>query len=97
MLTHNISLLGKRESNEDQHFIFVNLNNIDTEKRDINLFAVFDGHGGKDVSKYLKENLPNYFTSKIQKFNILDTVKFKKYIVKVFNHIQINLEKHVYL
>ena len=93
MLTHNISLLGKRESNEDQHFIFVNLNNIDTEKRDINLFAVFDGHGGKDVSKYLKENLPNYFTSKIQKFNILDTVKFKKYIVKVFNHIQINLEK----
>ena len=93
MITHNISLLGKRESNEDQHYIFINLNGEKDNLRDINLFAIFDGHGGKDVSKYLKENLPNYFTSKILKFNILDTKKFRKYIDKVFNHIQINLEK----
>ena len=93
MITHNISLIGKRESNEDQHFILINLNNNSEDFRDINLFAIFDGHGGKEVSKYLKDNLPNYFTSKIARFNILDTNKFKKYIVKVFDHIQINLER----
>ena len=71
MITHNISLLGKRESNEDQHYIFINLNGENDKLRDINLFAIFDGHGGKDVSKYLKENLPNYFISRIMKFKLI--------------------------
>ena len=31
------------------------------------IFAVFDGHGGKAVSKYLKENLPQFFVNKFTK------------------------------
>jgi serine/threonine protein phosphatase PrpC len=93
MITHTISLLGLRDSNEDQHEVFINLNNENSEFKDINFFAVFDGHGGKDVSKYLKENLPNYFTNKYIKYHITNSIKFKKYIEKVFDHIQIKLEK----
>ena len=93
MITHTISLLGLRDSNEDQHEVFINLNNENSEFKDINFFAVFDGHGGKDVSKYLKDNLPNYFTNKYIKYNISSATKFKKYIEKVFDHIQIKLEK----
>jgi serine/threonine protein phosphatase PrpC len=57
---------GKRESNEDQHFIFSNLDGKDCDKNCINMIGVFDGHGGKLVSKYLKENLPDYFTKKFK-------------------------------
>ena len=93
MITHTISLLGLRDSNEDQHEVFINLNNENTEYKDINLFAVFDGHGGKDVSKFLKDNLSTYFTSNFMKYDISNTCKFKKYIEKVFDHLQIKLEK----
>ena len=93
MITHTISLLGHRDSNEDQHEVFINLNNSNDEYKQVNFFGVFDGHGGKDVSKYLKETLPTYFTTKYIKNNISNQGKFKKYIEKVFNHIQIKLEK----
>lgn len=93
MITHTISLLGHRDSNEDQHEVFINLNGEDSEYKSINLFAVFDGHGGKEVSKYLKDNLPPYFTSNYTKYDINNTNDFKKYIEKVFDHIQIKLER----
>ena len=93
MITHTISLLGHRDSNEDQHEVFINLNNSNSEYKDINLFAVFDGHGGKDVSKFLKENLSAYFISTYMKYDITNTVECKKYIEKVFDHLQIKLEK----
>ena len=70
MITHNISLLGKRESNEDQHYIFINLNGENDKLRDINLFAIFDGHGGKDVSKYF---LPTGFYNS-WKFTIMSSL-----------------------
>lgn len=91
MITHSISLLGKRDSNEDQHDIFIKNNN--DEYRKINYFGVYDGHGGKDVSKFLKDNLKTYFISKYNNFDIHDCNKCKKYIEKVFNHLQIKLEK----
>ena len=99
MITHTISLLGHRESNEDQHEIFENLNNENENEnenkkyKNINLYAIFDGHGGKDVSKYLKDNMATYFTSNYMKFNINNTTEFKKYIEKVFDHLQIKLER----
>ena len=67
MSTYKIStysLQGRRERNEDQHFTILNINNKNKKINKINLVCIFDGHGGKDVSKYLKYNLPPYFLKK---------------------------------
>lgn len=70
MKVYSHSLQGKRESNEDQHSTILNLNNDNKEMNNINFLGVYDGHGGKTVSKYLKENLPNYFIKKFKKIFI---------------------------
>ncbi len=93
MIIHSISLIGKRESNEDHHTIFLNLNNSDQKYNPINLFSVFDGHGGKDISKYLSNNLSEYFTSKYNEFHTQSTNDIKKYIEKVYDHVELKLEK----
>lgn len=79
---------GKRESNEDQHFIFTNLDGKDIEKNCINMFGVFDGHGGKLVSKYIKENLPGFFIKKFKDNLFSKSDKFSKYVNKVFDLLQ---------
>ena len=61
------SLQGKRDSNEDQHIHIINLTGENSELNPINLLGVFDGHGGKAVSKYLKENLPQFFINRFKK------------------------------
>jgi len=82
---------GKRESNEDQHFIFSNLDGKYSDKNCINMIGVFDGHGGKLVSKYLKENLPDYFTKKFKDNLFSKPEKFSKYVNKVFDTLQTKL------
>jgi serine/threonine protein phosphatase PrpC len=57
-------------------------------------FAVFDGHGGKAVSKYLKENLPVYFMKKFDKNIFVKPDKFSKYVNKVYDLMQDNLKKN---
>ena len=64
------SLQGKRDSNEDQHSIILNLDGSNKEMNNINFLGVFDGHGGKLVSKYLKDILPIYFVKKFKKIFI---------------------------
>ena len=61
MKIYSHSLQGKRDSNEDQHVHIMNLNGENKEQNSINFLGVFDGHGGKKVSKYLKDNLPISF------------------------------------
>jgi serine/threonine protein phosphatase PrpC len=58
------TLQGKRESNEDQHVGILNIDNKIPNINPINLICVFDGHGGKLVSKFLKLNLPKYIFKK---------------------------------
>lgn len=95
MKIQSYSLQGKRPSNEDQHYHFLNMDNHDKKLNPINFFGVFDGHGGKMVSKYLKKQLPKYFLSKINKKIFHDTRTTTKYIKTVFNGIQDNLSsKH---
>ena len=83
MKTYSYSLQGRRNQNEDTHFAF---NNIDGKINDLNkisLLCVFDGHGGKNVSKYLKNNLPLHL---LKKYDI-DIYNIKNNAIKFFNHI----------
>src|SRR5437868_10417694 len=53
--TYLASLQGHRESNEDAEYIFENLDGHDINSNLINIYAIFDGHGGSEVSKYLEQ------------------------------------------
>lgn len=88
------TLQGRRDANEDTHIIFENLNKKYKNKAKLNIYGVFDGHGGKLVSKYLKENIPSYFTYKNCEKNFIDKPTAVKYLKKVFDKIEDNLEKH---
>ena len=82
MNVYSASLKGKRLKNEDKHVIILNANKQMRKLLPINLFAVFDGHGGDHVSSYLADNLPlQLMTSNVFPFN-------KKYVYGVFDKIQ---------
>ena len=91
----SFSLQGKRDSNEDQHISILNLNNTNTNINSVNFIGVFDGHGGKLVSKYLKTNLPKYILKKTdiniyqQKSNITS-----RFFAKLFDKLQDDLKKN---
>jgi serine/threonine protein phosphatase PrpC len=84
MNIHVVSLKGKRDQNEDKHNIILNIDGKDNSIRDVNFFGLYDGHGGKFVSKFLSEKLPNFFLSKKQAQYPLQ----KKYITDVYKFIQ---------
>lgn len=95
MKTHSVSLIGKRSSNEDKHKIIVNLDNKDNKFANINFFGVYDGHGGKDISKYLESNYHKYFLGKYMETELANLNKSKKYFNKIHNHIQGKLENYL--
>lgn len=72
-----VSLKGERDSNEDNHNIIV-----DGDLK-IKYYAVYDGHGGKFVSKFLSDNLPAFFTDKRTKYPLSN-----KYVNDVYDGIQ---------
>lgn len=80
---HSVSLKGKRNQNEDKHNVILNIDNKDPEKAPINYFGVYDGHGGKFVSKFLAKNLSNFFVDKRVQYPLK-----KKYIHTVYEHLQ---------
>lgn len=88
MKVYSHSLQGKREANEDQHVHFLNLNGENDEYNSINFFGVFDGHGGKLVSKYLKETMPQFFLSKFKKNLYIKDETASKYFIKVYELLQ---------
>jgi serine/threonine protein phosphatase PrpC len=97
MEKYSYSLQGRRESNEDQHICLLNLNNnseITSNNCSINFFGVFDGHGGKGVSKYLKDNILNYFAAPIHNklYNSKDKLIIQ-YFIDAFNHLNKKLQK----
>lgn len=65
---YTVSLKGIRNQNEDKHDVILNINGKDTGKTDINYFGVYDGHGGKFVSKFLTKHLPPILTNKNLKY-----------------------------
>lgn len=97
MSINSYSTIGRRQSNEDQHFSMLNKNS--PKKKNIlpiNLVCVFDGHGGKAISKYLKDNLPNLILKKTKSMSIFSDKKsiIGYYFSKLFDTIQNNLKKN---
>jgi len=95
MKVYSCSLQGKRPTQEDQHISVLNLDGINPLFNNINILGVFDGHGGKKVSQYLKDSLPPFFLSKFDKNIYNNDDMFIAYINNVYNSLQNNLkEKH---
>lgn len=89
MFFHCISLTGNREKNEDEIIALLNFNKETSNKlHDVNMFCVFDGHGGGELSKFLKDKYVDYLLNKriIDKFNKSKTCN--KSIVNIYNFIQ---------
>lgn len=82
------SLKGVRTTNEDTHDVILNLDN---GIGNVNFFCLFDGHGGNEVSQYLKKYMPKFFVNDVIKYPIK-----KQYVVKVYDHIQKALKAHEY-
>jgi serine/threonine protein phosphatase PrpC len=93
-MIQSFSLQGKRDSNEDQHIGVINLANTDKTINPVNFIAVFDGHGGKLVSKYLKTNMAKYILKKTD-VNIYDqkSAITSRFFSKLFDKIQDDLIK----
>ena len=61
MNIHYTSVKGRRNSNEDKHTIILNINKASDKLNAVNLFGIYDGHGGSKVSEYLADNIPTYY------------------------------------
>jgi serine/threonine protein phosphatase PrpC len=85
---YHASLLGKRPTNEDEELIIINKDGKQPSLNKINYYAIFDGHGGSKVSKFLKDTLAVYFMKKNVKYP-LD----KKNIKTLFANLQSKLLK----
>jgi serine/threonine protein phosphatase PrpC len=83
MNVHSVSLKGRRPQNEDKHDIVLNINGNRKNLQPINLFAVYDGHGGKEVSEFIFSNLSKYFVDKRVSYPLS-----RKYVTDVFDHMQ---------
>lgn len=95
MKVFSYSLQGRRNTQEDQHIAILNIDGNNEDMNNINFFGVFDGHGGKKVSHYLRNNLPSFFTTKFKKNIFIKNEAFTKYTNQVYDLLQNNLkEKH---
>jgi serine/threonine protein phosphatase PrpC len=61
MIIYYTSVKGRRETNEDKHNIVLNLDGSSKKCNAVNLFGIYDGHGGPLVSEYLHKNIPKYY------------------------------------
>ena len=92
-MIYSHSLKGRRDQNEDEHFIYNNLDGKSKSGAKVCYLSVCDGHGGKLVSKFLKKNLPKFFITKNLENIYIDRKKSINYFKKVFNLTQKNLEE----
>jgi serine/threonine protein phosphatase PrpC len=83
MNIHYTTVKGRRETNEDRHTIILNLNNLSKKINAINLFGIYDGHGGSYISEYLSENIPTYYC-----YPHLKTPFSKEYHTTIFEELQ---------
>ena len=89
MNIHYTTVKGRRDENEDNHNIILNIDGKNKELAPINYFGIYDGHGGSYVSDFLKKNMPSYYCNK--KINYPIT---KKYHDDVFSYVQKEILKN---
>lgn len=83
MSIHSVSMKGLRPQNEDKHDTILNLDGKDATKAPVNYYAVYDGHGGKFVSKFLSKHLPQCFIDKRISYPLK-----KPFVKQVYDHWQ---------
>jgi len=83
MSVHIKSLKGLRKSNEDRHKVIINMNLKESSNAPINFYGVYDGHGGKYVSKFLSDYIHNFFTDHNVKYPLE-----KEYVDQVYKGLQ---------
>ena len=81
------SIQNKRPYNEDEIYI----NSIPNNKN-INLYSVFDGHGGKFVSKFLLKDIPKYMLNDDINYESDKSKIINEKIKNYFEYIQCDLE-----
>ena len=86
MNVHFTSVQGRRESNEDKHNIIFNTDGKNPEINKMNLFGIYDGHGGNKVSKFLSKYIPECYFNK--NFKPPFSQKFNE---NLFEHLQKNI------
>lgn len=79
------SKMGRRTTMEDE-YVMVKFDEY------MELYGVFDGHGGDKMVKVVKEELPEYIGSNLYKINVNDEEQVKKLLIKVF----IKYDKYLY-
>jgi serine/threonine protein phosphatase PrpC len=77
------SVIGKRKQNEDKHSIIQNIDGRDPNMAKLNFYGVYDGHGGKFVSKYLSDHLSKFFMDKRTEYPLK-----KKDVNRMYNFMQ---------
>jgi len=77
------SKVGIRNTNEDKHTIILNSNNQDPTKQQIDMFGIYDGHGGVSVSNILSNIAPKLFLDKRIVYPL-----HKAYVTKLCSNIQ---------
>lgn len=95
MFIHCASIMGKRNSNEDQHDTIINFDKRNNNLKDITFLGIYDGHGGKDISRFVKNNLSQFFVNNNIKFDPSNK-DYPIYIKRVFNHLQNKLKNNLY-
>ncbi len=90
MNIHHDSVQGKREQNEDNHKIIINYNGFDKSMHTMNLYSVFDGHGGKQISRIVSNILPLKLMNKCE--NDLSSKCVKKIHTDLQDYVSKNIK-----
>lgn len=76
-----------RDNMEDRFCILVSFPNNNQNK---SIFAIFDGHGGYQISNYLMDNFLNFFNKISEKYN---NQNYEKILEKTFSHCDDEIKK----
>lgn len=87
MSIHSVSMKGKRPQNEDKHDTILNIDGSNVNNALVNYYGVYDGHGGKFVSKFLHDHLSQCFMDKRVEYPLK-----KSFVKKIYSYLQNTLK-----